>query len=61
MELRGDEDLLASEPAVMQGSPDAFFVAIRLGRVNVAVAQLQRPPDRALAFGTIANLPHAEA
>jgi hypothetical protein len=50
VELRRDEDVLASKAAVAQGATHAGFVAVGLGSVDVAVAGLQRPTHRVLTL-----------
>src|SRR4051812_26965897 len=60
MELRGDEDLLARHPAGPQRPSDARLVAVRLRRVDVAVAELERPAHRLLALRALGHLPDAQ-
>ena len=60
MELRRDEDLLARDAAVAQGPADALLVAVGLRRVDVAVAELERPPHRVLGLRPFGHLPHAK-
>src|SRR4029077_1283510 len=57
IELRRDEDVLARHAALAQGAPDARLVAVRLRRVDVAVAELKRPPHRARALRAVRDLP----
>ena len=61
IELGGDENLLARHAAVAKGAADARLVAVCLGGVYMAVAELQRPADRVLGLGPVRDLPHAEA
>jgi len=61
VELGGDEDLLARHAAVAQRATDALLVAIGLRRVDVAIAELERPANRVLALRPARNLPDAEA
>jgi hypothetical protein len=61
MELRRDEYLVARDPALAQGAPDALLVAVGLGSVDVAIAELERPADGVHALGPVRDLPHAEA
>src|SRR3954451_1608592 len=61
MELRGDEDLVPRHAAGAQRPPDARLVAVRLRRVDVAVAELQRPAHRLLALRALRDLPDAQA
>ena len=60
VELRRDEDVLASKAAVAQGAAHAGFVAVGLGSVDVAVAGLQRPTHRVLTLAPVGHLPHAQ-
>ena len=60
VELGRDEDLVAGDPALAQALSDAFFVAVGLGRVDVPIAELERPADGVHAVGPVRNLPHAE-
>ena len=48
------------DPAVAQPLADAVFVPVRLGRVEVPVAQLERPANRVDALRPIRDLPDAE-
>src|SRR3954452_17756336 len=61
IELRRDEDLVARHAAVANGAADARLVPVGLRRVDVAVAELERPADRVLALGTVRDLPDAQA
>jgi hypothetical protein len=61
IELRGEEDLLAGQAAPAQRLPDALLVAVRLRRVDVAIAELERPPHRVDALGPVGHLPDAQA
>ena len=45
VELRRDEDLLARDTTFPDPDPDALLVPVRLSRVDVAVAELERPAD----------------
>ena len=60
-ELRGDEHVLTRDSALTQRLADAGLVAVGLGRVDVAVAGLERPAHRVLAFRAILDLPDTEA
>src|SRR4051812_3152810 len=60
IELRGEEQVLAGNVAVSDRLADALLVAIRLRRVDVAVAELERPTDGVDALGSVRHLPHAE-
>ena len=60
-ELRRYEHLVARDPALAQSLPDAFLVAVCLGRVDVSIPELERPADGVHALGAVRDLPHAEA
>ncbi len=60
VELRGQEDLLAPDPAFPQSASDALLVSVGLSGVNVPIAELQGPADRGLALFAVRDLPHAE-
>ncbi len=60
VELGRDEDVLARKAALAQGTAHAAFVAVDLGRVDVAVAGLQRPAHRVLTLAPVGHLPHAQ-
>jgi hypothetical protein len=59
-DLGGQEDLVARHAGGRQGRADVLLVAIGLGGVDVAVAQLQRPFDQRLG-GAVVQLPSAQA
>ena len=61
IELRRHEELVTRDAALAQPLPDAFFVAVRLRRVDVPVAELERPPNGVHALGSVGNLPDPEA
>ena len=48
------------DAAVAKRLADALLVAVGLGGVDVAVAELQRPADGVLALGPVGHLPDAE-
>ena len=60
IELGRDEDLLARQAAGAQGLADGLFVAVGLRRVDVTVAELERPAHRFLGLLAGPNLPDAE-
>jgi len=60
VELGRDEHLVARDPALAQPLADAVLVPVRLGRVEVPIAQLERPANRVDALRPIRDLPHAE-
>src|SRR4029077_13997114 len=59
-ELGGDEDLLARDAALAQPLSDALLVAVRLCRVDVSVAELERPADGIDTLAAVLDLPDAE-
>ena len=59
-DFRGDEKLFAGNAAFADGVPDAFFVVVRLRRVDGAVARLQRFRYEAFALFRF-DLPDAVA
>ena len=61
IELGRQEHLLARDAAVAQRAPDAGLVAVRLGRVDVPVAGLERPAHGVLGLRAVGHLPDAEA
>ena len=48
-------------PLSRSALPDALLVAVGLGGVDVAVAELERPADGVLALGAVGDLPDAES
>src|SRR5262249_27720596 len=61
VELGGDEDILARHAALAKRPADALLVPVRLGRVDMPVAELERPPHGVHAFGSVRHLPDAQA
>ena len=59
-DLRGEEELLARDPAGGEPAPDLTFVAVGARGVDVPVADRERVLDRLLALGPL-DLPGAEA
>jgi hypothetical protein len=60
VKLRGDEHLLARYTTAAEGLPDAFFVAVGLGSVDVSIAELERPQYSVDTLRAVGNLPNAE-
>ena len=61
IELRGDEHLVARHSALLQSTPHALLVAVRLGGIDMPVAELERPTNRVDRRDADRNLPDAEA
>ncbi|HEY1592888.1 MAG TPA: hypothetical protein VGF81_13920 [Solirubrobacteraceae bacterium] len=61
IELRGDEHLFTRDATLAQPLADTLLVPIRLGCVDVAVAELERRPYGVHALGAVRHLPDAEA
>src|SRR5436309_9117506 len=59
-DLGGEEDRVALDPGAGDGAPDLALVAIGLGRVDMAIAELERIFHRAFALRAV-ELPGAEA
>lgn len=53
VQLRGDEDVAAVESALGDGLADARLVAVHLGGVDVAVADLEGGERRVLRLGRV--------
>ena len=60
VQFGGEEQFAAGQAAFPQGSPDNGVVFVHQGRIDQAVAQLQRVQNAALAFFA-AHVPGAEA
>ena len=60
-ELGRDEHLLPGDAALAQRPADALLVAVGLRRVDVAVAELERPAHGVLALRPVGYLPDAES
>jgi hypothetical protein len=61
IELRGDEHLVTRDAAGAQALADALFVAVCLRRVDVPIAELERPANGVHARAAVRDLPHAES
>src|SRR5579863_8807486 len=59
-ELRRDKDFLARNTALSNSLAHAPLIAIELGRINQAIARLERPPDGVFRLLTLAHLPDAK-
>ena len=60
-QLGGDEHLLRGQSGVPDRAAHAFFIAVSAGRVDMAVARLQRARYRVVARLSLRNLPGTEA
>ena len=61
MELGRDEHLVAGDPAIAQRPADALLVAVGLGRVDMAISQVEGPAHGVHAGRPGGHLPDAEA
>src|SRR5260370_21908584 len=61
IELGGNERLAGGHAAVAQPQSYAFLVAVSLGRVDVAITELERPAHRVHALRPVRHLPDAQA
>src|SRR5439155_27200201 len=59
IELRRDEHLVSRQPAVAKRLADALLVAVALGRIDVAIAQLERPAHGVFRLLAGMDLPDA--
>ncbi len=60
VELCGDENFFTGHAAFRERPPDTFLVAVRLGRVDVVVPEIERRADGVDALGAIGHLPDAQ-
>jgi hypothetical protein len=60
MKLRRDEDLRARHATLLESPTDACLVAVRLGSVDVSIAELECPANRVDAVRPVGNLPETK-
>src|ERR1700676_868321 len=60
VELGRHEDVGAIEATLSKALPDTLLIPVSLSGVDVAVSQLERPPDGVLRLASLGGLPDTE-